>query len=287
MIFIYKNEFVTDTLVEITGSFLTSIAINNFALNAGFPMTGFSGIALILYRLFGLPIGIMTILLNIPVALACYRLIGKTFMLKTLRCMIISSIMVDHIAPLFPSYTGNVMLCALMTGVLGGIGYALIYMRGSSTGGIDFIIMSAKVLHPHLNLGTIVFLADLIIIFLGGFIFKDIDGIIYGIIITYLHAVVVDKVQYGLNSGKFALIVTNKGRLVCDIINESAGRGSTIIPARGGYHHEARDIVMVACSSKEMYIIEKAIKETLGSDTFIIIINSYEIHGEGFKIFGL
>ena len=201
--------------------------------------------------------------------------------------MIISSIMVDHIAPLFPSYTGNVMLCALMTGVLGGIGYALIYMRGSSTGGIDFIIMSAKVLHPHLNLGTIVFLADLIIIFLGGFIFKDIDGIIYGIIITYLHAVVVDKVQYGLNSGKFALIVTNKGRLVCDIINESAGRGSTIIPARGGYHHEARDIVMVACSSKEMYIIEKAIKETLGSDTFIIIINSYEIHGEGFKIFGL
>ena len=64
-------------LCELTGSFLTAIGIYNFAVNAAFPMTGFSGIAIILYRLFSLPIGLTKILLNITVKLLCYRLLGK------------------------------------------------------------------------------------------------------------------------------------------------------------------------------------------------------------------
>ena len=74
---IFGKNWLTDTLVEVAGSILTGIAVYNFAAPAGFPMTGFSGLALIAFRLWGLPIGWMTIVLNIPVAFLCYRLLGR------------------------------------------------------------------------------------------------------------------------------------------------------------------------------------------------------------------
>jgi Holliday junction DNA helicase RuvA len=122
---IFGKNWLADTGVEILGSVLTGIALYNFAVPAGFPMTGFSGLALILYRLFHLPIGAMTIVLNVPVAILCYRLLGRQFFFRSVRCMILSSLFVDYVAPLLPLYTGNRLMAAICTGVLGGVGYAL------------------------------------------------------------------------------------------------------------------------------------------------------------------
>ena len=185
-------EAVTDLLYETIGSILIAAAVHNFALAAEFPMTGFSGIAIILNRFLRVPIGLSTILLNLPVALLCYRKIGRSFLLKSIRCMIISSLFIDYLAPLFPFYTGSRLLAALVTGVLGGIGYAIIYTRGSSTGGADFLIMALKSMNPHLRIGTIAFSIDIGIILIGGLLFRDFDGIIYGMLVNYLFAVMVD-----------------------------------------------------------------------------------------------
>ena len=91
-----------------------------------------------------MPIGMSTILLNIPVALCCYKLLGRGFFLRSIRCMVISSLCIDYVAPLLPTYQGDRMLAALCTGVLAGLGYAIIYLRNSSTGGSDFIICRSK-----------------------------------------------------------------------------------------------------------------------------------------------
>lgn len=278
-----KKELFYDILWEVIGSILIAFAVYNIALTAKFPMTGFSGIALIFYRLYQFPIGLTTLVLNIPVAFLCYRLIGKTFMLKSLRCIVISSLMVDYVAPLFPVYEGNRMLAAIMTGTLGGIGYAVIYMRKSSTGGSDFLIMAAKAIKPHIKLGTIAFLSDIGIIIAGGIIFRDMDGIVYGMIINFLFAIAVDKVMCGLNSGKIGLVVTEHGSDVCDLIDQCSGRGSTILDARGGYRKHAKQVVMVACNDKEMYQIQKAVKH-FDDDAFMIVMNSNEVHGEGFRV---
>lgn len=280
-----KEKVWVDILWECFGSFLIAIALYNFALNSEFPMTGFSGIAMIFYRLYQAPIGITTIILNIPVVIICYRLIGRSFLLRSFRCMVISSIMIDYVAPLLPLYNGNRMLSALVTGTLGGIGYAVIYMRNSSTGGSDFLIMAAKAIRPHMKLGTIAFLSDIGIILVGGIIFKDMDGIIYGMIINFLFAVVVDKVMCGLNSGKVALIVTENGEKICDLIDECCGRGSTILDGRGGYKKDEKQVVMVACNAKQMYQVEKNVKR-LDEQAFIIVMDANEIHGEGFRVFG-
>lgn len=278
-----KKELCFDIMWELAGSILIAFAMYNVALNAEFPMTGFSGIALILYRLYQLPIGFTTFVLNIPVAVLCYRLIGRQFMLKSLRCIILSSLMVDYLAPMFPVYEGNRMLAAIMTGTLGGIGYAVIYMRKSSTGGSDFLIMAAKAWKPHLKLGTIAFVSDIGIILAGGIIFRDMDGIVYGMIINFLFAVVVDKVMCGVNSGKIGLVVTEHGAEICDLIDQCSGRGSTILAARGGYQRHQKQVVMVACSDKEMYQIQKAVKH-FDSGSFMIVMNSNEVHGEGFRV---
>ena len=280
----FGEHWLRDTAVELVGSALTGIAIYNFAVPALFPMTGFSGLALILYRLFSLPIGVMTIVLNIPVAILCYRLLGRQFFFKSLRCMVFSSLFIDYAAPLLPLYTGGRLLAAICTGVIGGIGYAMIYISNSSTGGSDFIVMAVKAVRPHVQLGKIIFLTDAVIIGLGGLIFRDFDGVIYGLIIDYIYAIVTDKIMYGMNAGKLALVVTDYGKDAADKIDELCGRGTTIIEAKGGYRGDHRDVVMCACSTKEMLTVERAVR-LIDPNAFTVILESNEVLGEGFKSF--
>ena len=268
---------------ECLGSIFVAIGIYNFAVQAKFPMTGFSGIALIMYRLLNIPIGLSTILLNIPVAILCYHLLGRKFFISSVRCMVISSILIDYVAPLFPVYQGSRLLAALCTGVFAGIGYALIYTRNSSTGGSDFIIMAVKAMKPHLSLGNIAFWSDVGIILVGGILFRDVDGIIYGMIVNYIFAVVVDKVMYGMNAGKMALIVTEHGEEICQVIDDCCQRGSTILNAKGGYRGDEKQMVMCACNSKEMYQVQQAVKEA-DPRSFLVVLESHEVHGEGFHI---
>lgn len=278
-----SKQFAIQIFSEITGSILVAAAIYNFAIQANFPMTGFAGISLILYRLFRIPVGLSTILCNIPVAMLCYRLLGKPFFISSLRCMVISSFFIDYIAPLFPVYNGSRFLAALCTGVIGGIGYSIIYMQNSSTGGADFIILAIKAKNPHISLGKIAFLLDMGIILAGGIIFSDIDGIIYGMIINFLFAVMIDKIMYGINAGKLALIITENGNEICNIIDNCIGRGSTLLKAYGGYQGDKKQVVLCACSNREMYLVQKAIKES-DLPSFLIILESNEVHGEGFRI---
>ena len=280
----FGEHWLRDTAVELIGSVLTGIAIYNFAVPAAFPMTGSSGLALILYRLFSLPIGVMTIVLNIPVAILCYRLLGRQFFFKSLRCMVLSSLFIDDVAPLLPLYTGGRLLAAICTGVIGGLGYAMIYITNSSTGGSDFIVMAVKAVRPYVQLGKIIFITDAVIIGLGGLIFKDFDGVIYGLIIDYIYAIVTDKLMYGMNAGKLALVVTDYGKAAADKIDELCGRGTTIIEARGGYRGDHRDVVMCACSTKEMLTVERAVR-LIDPNAFTVILESNEVLGEGFKSF--
>ncbi len=277
------SVLITDLLYEITGSILIAVAVRNFALAAEFPMTGFSGIAIILNRFFQIPIGFSTILLNLPVVVLCYRRIGRSFLLKSFRCMIVSSLFIDYLAPLFPFYTGSRLLAALVTGVLGGIGYAIIYTRGSSTGGADFLIMALKSINPHLRLGTIAFSIDIGIILTGGLLFRDFDGIIYGMLVSYLFAHMIDKVFYGINAGKLAFIVTKRGKEISNIIEECSNRGSTILKSRGGYRLEEKETVMVVSNSKQMYRILQQVTE-YDREAFIILLEAHEIHGKGFRV---
>ena len=277
------KELGVDIIVDIVASILIAVGVYNFAMYANFPVAGFSGIAIILYHLFGLPVGIGTILLNVPVSIFCYKFLGRTFFLKSVKSMIISSVFIDYVAPLFPAYEGSRLLAALCMGVLCGIGYAMIFMRGSSTGGQDFITVALKKVYPHISLGMIAFALDMMTIILGTvLVFKDVDGLIYGIIVTYLLAIVMDRIMYGIDEGKMTFIVTEHGEDVAARIDEYSGRGSTILQGRGSYSGKQKDVVMCACNNKQMYTIKKLVRQ-IDPKAFTIIMESNEVVGEGFK----
>ena len=275
-------EFMTDLLADLFGGALIAVGLYNFAATAEFPMVGFNGIALIFYHIFGWPIGITAMLLNIPVILFTYRILGHKFFLSSLKTIIISSVLIDFVAPLFPVYTGDKLLAAICCGILSGLGYAMIYMRDSSTGGADFITLSIRAKHPHISIGHIAFMLDSVIVTLGTvLVSRDIDNLIYGFMISYLLSIVVDKVMYGINEGKVALIVTEHGHEICLKIDEVLGRGSTILKGQGSYSKNEKDIVMCACNNKQMYGIRRLIKE-IDEKSFLVIMESNEVVGEGF-----
>ncbi|MBO6060996.1 MAG: YitT family protein, partial [Clostridia bacterium] len=137
--------FAVDTLYDIIGSILYGIGIYTFASKADFAPGGIAGVAIIInHYLPWVPIGICQLIINIPVAIICYKTLGKRFFIKSVKSMLISSFFIDVILPLVPTYQGERLLAAIFAGVLSGAGLALIYMRGSSTGGTDFIIMSIR-----------------------------------------------------------------------------------------------------------------------------------------------
>ncbi len=277
------KELGVDILIDIVAGMIIAVGIYNFALKANFPVAGFSGIAIVMYHLFGLPVGIGTIFLNIPVSIFCYKFLGRVFFFKSLKSMVISSLLMDYVAPLFPVYEGSRFLAALCMGVLCGVGYSMIYMRASSTGGQDFITMSVKKIKPHMSLGVITFIIDIFTIVLGTVVvFKDVDGFIYGVIVTYLMAYVMDRIMYGIDAGKMTLIVTEHGEEVAERIDEYSGRGSTILHGMGSYSKKKKDVVMCACNNKQMFAIKKMVHQ-IDPQAFTVIMESNEVVGEGFK----
>lgn len=277
------KDWVLDIGADLIGGILIAVGIYNFALHANFPVAGFSGIAIILYHIFGLPIGIGTILLNVPVSIFCYKFMGKGFFFRSVKSMVISSLLMDYVAPLFPVYDGERLLAALCMGVLCGLGYALIFMRDSSTGGQDFITVSIRKIRPHLTLGVLTMIFDSTTILLGTLIvFHEIDGLLYGIIVTFLISTVMDHFMYGIYKGKLTFVVTEHGKAVVDAIDKISGRGATIVKGVGGYSLKEKDIVLCACNNKEMYQIKRRVHE-IDPDAFTMIVESNEVVGEGFQ----
>ena len=191
--------------------------------------------------------------------------------------------MMDYLCPLLPVYTGDRLLAALCTGILSGLGYALIYMQNSSTGGADFIIMAVKAYKPHVALGNITFLCAALIISANWLIFRDTDGVLYGLIINYLSGIVINHTMYGANSGKVTMVVTEHGKKIADAIENCCHRGSTIINAFGGYQEANKQMVFCACSNKQLYQLKKVIKDT-DPASFMVVWESNEVQGEGFRI---
>ena len=273
-----------DVLVDIIGGILLTIATYSFAVPADFPMTGVSGVALIFYQAFGLPVGALTVILNIPIIICCYKTLGKKFYIKSLRSTLITSAVMDILGPQLPLYQGDLILAAICTGVLLGIGYAIIFMRGSSTGGFDFIMMAIKYYRPHLSLGKIGFALDAMVILIGAVtIGNGMDSVIYGLVLNYLYSTVLDRLISGTSSGKLTLIISAHPREIVDEIDKLVDRGSTLLKAIGGYTGEEKEVVMCACSSKEMYAIRKRVHE-IDERAFVIVVESNEVIGEGFRL---
>ena len=279
---IYRSVF-TDILYDISGSILYAAGIYTFAGNAGFAPGGVSGLALIMDHLWGFPVGTMTLLLNIPLVIISYRAVGRQLLIKSAVTMVISSLFLDVIFPMFPVYSGDRLIASVCSGAFLGAGMALFYLRGSSSGGIDFLALTIKKKRPHMTIGVITMLIDLVVILLGWPVFGDVDAVLYGVLATFVSTVVIDKILYGAGAGTLAIIITERGKETAERISERAGRGVTSLRAVGAYTRTDREVLLCACSKSEAYRVKNAVLE-VDESAFLMFTETSEVFGEGFKV---
>lgn len=271
-----------DIIFDLLGSVFYSIGVYSFAKMGNFAPGGLTGIALMINYLWGLPIGTTTFLLNLPLIFISYKIVGKIFIQKSIKTMLFCTLFLDIIFPHFPAYQGSQFMAALYSGIFLGIGLALFYMRGSSSGGTDFLTMSVKVLRPHFSIGLITITIDLFIILLGWPVFGNVDAVLYGLTSTILTSLVIDKIMYGFGSGSLLLIVTTKSHEISGNIGKIIRRGSTRIPSFGGYTGQKKDIILCACSKSQTYLVCRMVKYT-DPGAFVMITETTDIFGEGFS----
>ena len=137
-------------------------------------------------------------------------------------------------------------MAALFSGVCLGAALALFYMRGSSSGGTDFLTMSIKAIKPHLSIGFVTMAIDLLIILLGWPVFGNVDAVLYGLISAFVTSVVIDKIMYGMGAGKLILIITIKADEVSKKIDQISGRGSQQSGDRNLYKRRKGSVLLCA-----------------------------------------
>ena len=275
-------DFTIDTFYDIIGSILYAAGIYTFALSANFAPGGISGLSIIINHFTKIPIGTCSLLLNIPIIIISYKVLGKWFLVKSLKTMVISAFFMDMVFPLFPIYSGNPLLAAVFAGVLSGAGLALIYMRNSSTGGTDFLILSVRKKAPHLSIGQITIAIDGCVILLGGVVFGTIDAVLLGIIMTIATSTIIDKIMSGFEAGKMAMVITNHGKEIADVIGKEVGRGVTIMNVTGAFSGESRQMLMCACSKSQVYNLRRIVS-TIDPTAMTMISSFDEAFGLGFK----
>ena len=262
------KDFAVDTLFDIVGTALFALGFYTFAEKGGFAPGGITGIAMIIRHFSGAPLGSLSLLLNAPIVLGTVKLLGWRFYGKSIRTMLISTVMFDLIFPLFPVYEGSQLLSALFTGVCSGAGLGIIYMRGSSTGGTDFVIAAVKKVRPHLSFGQVTLILDGCVIVAGAVAYGSIDSVLYGLISVFAATIVMDKIIYGAGAAQ--------------AISDAVERGSTLAPATGAYTGLAREMLYCACSNSEVFLVRRAITKA-DPGAIVMICEAAEVFGEGFK----
>lgn len=265
------------------GSLIFALSFNwFFAVNA-VSMGGITGLAQVLNVLFpGLPVGMATILLNIPLFLAGWKFIGFHLLASSLFSMTVSSAAMDIISLFYTFPKTDPMLAAVCGGALMGAGLGIVFSQGATTGGTDIIARLLKLKFPWLPMGKLILVPDGVVLILAGLAFGRVEAALYGAIALYVSAKVMDAVLYGLNASKVAYIISENWQAISAAILELLDRGATILNATGAYSGQEKHVLLVAFRQREIVEIKKLVHEA-DPTAFLIVCDAHDVLGEGFR----
>lgn len=272
---------IAEIFGTILGSFVISIGISLFLLPNQLSSGGIAGIGTIIYYLLKIPMGTTIILLNIPLFLISILKIGKSFFVKSLIGTISLSIFIDWLDK-FKPLTQDRFLACIYGGIIIGVGTAIILKVNSSTGGTDMVTYITKKYKPNIRTGNIIVIIDIIIVTLNMFFFREIEIGLYSGIAIYLMGKIIDILFEGIDFTKLIFIVSKKSEEIAEKIGKSIERGTTGIYGKGMYTNEERLILMCAVTRRDVSKVTEIAKK-IDKNSFIIITNSREVLGQGFK----
>ena len=264
------------------GCLLGGIAMNIFLIPAQLLSGGLSGIAMMLYYLFKLPIGVQLIVYNIPIVYIAYKVFGKLYAVDTIIGMVLFSVCVDA-TRFLGSYNlvDDRMLCSIFGGVLGGIGYGLIFRAVSNTGGLDVIGAVIKKYYSF-DVGTAIFFLNLVVVLIGVCIFDFKTGL-FTLIAMYVSGEITNKVVAGFNRKKSITIMSPQVERMAPLIMQYLNRGVTFFHGEGAFTRQPKKVMFVVVSLTQVGKI-KSIVYALDPSAFMIISDTSDVAGRGFTM---
>lgn len=266
------------------GCLISCSAINIFLVPNHLLSGGASGIAMIFYYLFGLPIGLQTLVMNIPLLLVAYRLMGKQYTVNVIFCAVIFSVFVDSLRFLSQyQVASTTLLSAIYGGVFTGIGYGIMFRVDGSSAGLDIVAAIVKKYYSF-NMGTVIFSVNCVIMTIAAFLFGA-EIAMLTLISMFIAAHLTDKVVAGFNNKKTVIIVSVQAALIAEAILAELGRGVTFLKGEGAFTHQTKDVIFVVVNLTQIAKV-KAMTTIIDPTAFMIIQDANEVMGRGFSLPG-
>lgn len=267
----------------LAGSLVYGVGTHCFVMPANIAPGGAAGLALIVNYVSGLPVGILTMILNIPLLVLAWFLLSRRFVATTSLACIVCSVILDFvIAPVFPAYGGDRLLSSLFGGILVGVGMALIFMTGATTGGTDILGYILQKKKPHISIGKALLMVDGVVLVLSIYVFQNMEAGLLGLISLYAQTKVMDAIIYGNDRGSMVTIVTSSPQEIMRGILEELERSATVLDARGAYSGSGRKVLLCSIRKNQFYRLKQIIC-LADPGAFVMVTETTEVFGEGFK----
>lgn len=278
-----KNNKGKSLFYLMAGSFIYSLGTHCFVSPANIAPGGASGLALMVNYVCGLPVGILTMLVNIPLLVLAWMYLSRGFAVKTaISCGICSVILDLLVAPVFPVYQGDRLMCSLFGGIIVGIGMAFIFLAGSTTGGSDILGYILQKKKPYMSIGRALMIVDGIVLIFSIFVFKNIESGLFGLIALYAQTRVIDGIIYGNDTGSMVTIVTGQPQKIAGRIIVELERSATIMAGKGAYSQNDTQVLLCTVRKSQFSRLKEIIREADPS-AFVMVTETTDVFGEGFK----
>ncbi len=277
---IFAKHKILKYLYVTLGTLIAGISFNLFLIPNHLAVGGVSGLATVLNFLTNIPVGTIMIICNIPLYILGITYEGKGFAVKSLFGTVMLSLFIDVFAFL-PCIVTDLILASLFGGVLTGIGLGMVLQAGASTGGTDII---AKVLNrklKHISMGTLIFIIDMIVIFLAVVVFKNIYTGLYSVVALFVSSKMIDLLVEGANFAKLAFIISNDSEKTANAIINNLNRGATYLSGKGVYTNNDKNVILCTIKRNEIGKLKELVFE-VDKNAFVIITEAREVLGEGF-----
>lgn len=276
------KEIALDLLFTLGGTALVGFALSMFTVPNDIAPGGVSGLATALASITPIHVSAWTLLMNIPLMISAWRRLGPRAIVFTLIATVLLSAFIELGQRCLPTYTSDTLVASLMGGVLSGLGMGMLFVRGVSTGGTDLLALILKKLLPNVPTGTLLMFVDAAVVVIATLIFRDFDVAIYSAITIYVTSKVIDTITAGVDYAKVIYAVTENGEELARVLNENTDRGTTLIPAFGGFTGGKKQIVMTVTKRSVLAQTLRLIRQT-DPKAFAFVVDSAEVHGEGFR----
>ena len=263
------------------GAVIYALAFDWFVAPNQIAMGGVTGLAQIVNALVPvLPVGVLSILVNVPLFLAGWRLLGGRLLVSSLYAMAVSSLAIDVIAWMHTFPPMDPILATLYGGAGMGVGLGLVFSQGATTGGTDIIGKLLKLKFPWLPIGKLVMIPDMVVVILAAVVFGTVNAALYGLIQMYLLSKVMDMILYGWDTSRVAYIITDRWEETVQGLLDM-NRGVTLLQGKGAYTGAEKQVLLVAFRQREIVPIKRMLRE-IDPKAFFIVCDAHEILGEGF-----